>query len=406
MMTTNRALRVGVLAGLTFALTATFATPAASAVEVAAVPAAVTAAGPTVHTAVTALDGRLTRNPDDHAYRDRYAATTPVAVVCKSVGTTGYRDPTWALTTDHLWVAGQYLAHAGGQRGVAPSVPTCTIPLKARALDDLNSRRSKSMGDVDVVDRYRKSQAVPVVCTALGGPTGPGLHTWARTADRNWVPARYLDLKLARDGMAAALPRCDKEGARKAAGGGSKPSARRDGRTWTISDKGVAFVAGEEGFGHAGRHYNDPSSPPNCTVGYGHLVHRGPCTRRELGKPAISRAVALGLLRSELMGRYRDQTGQVLSGVPVNQHEYDAIASMVYNMGPGALLRYRGRPTEFVTALRSGPRAYPTIPDRMLNFSTVSGKFSCGLNKRRQREGRIFSSGDYDASKVTVCVRR
>ena len=357
------------------------------------------------HVALASLDGRLTPRPDDHAFKDLYAAGQPVPVVCKIRGVTGYADPTFALTADHVWVAGQYLAHAG-TRGVDPSVRDCSVPLNARALDDLNSRKSKDMSDVDVPDRYRKAAPVPVVCTALGGPTGPGLFTWARTADKTWVPARYLHLALGKDGFARSLPRCDKDKAGQTgrpSSPGGQAGPRRDGATWTVSERGITFIAQAEGF-QGGKHYNDQGG--NCTVGYGHLVHRGPCTAAERAKPAISQPAAMRWLRDELTGTYRARTRQVVDRLQLSQNEYDALVSMVYNLGPGELLSYRGKPTEFITALRFGVHAYASIPARMENFSQESNKYSCGLNKRRQREGRIWALGDYDPNKITACSKR
>lgn len=366
------------------------------------------ATGPVAHTALAPLDGRTARDPGNHAYKDRYAKGAKVAVVCRSaVGhPTGYPDPTWALTTDHVWVAGQYLAHEG-KRGVSPTVRNCAVPTNAKTSVDLNTRSAKDMAAVAEVDRYRKGDTVPVVCTALGGPTSQtGQHTWARTADRRWVPARYLDLPLTKTtGLATGLPRCDTDPSRPEQQQPVKPPVnpapdRKDGSLRQPSNALIEFLKVEEGLRLD--HYNDPTG--HCTVGYGRLVHKGKCTAAEERRPNITKATAEKWLREDVRSRV-PATQRMTKGMPLSQSEWDALMSMVYNLGAHELqVTGKGRPTEFITMLKAGPSRYKEVPLQMEMFDASDrADIRCSLNKRRQREGRIFQFGDYDSRKINRC---
>lgn len=68
----------------------------------------------------------------------------------------------------------------------------------------------------------------------------------------------------------------------------------------SISRAGLKFIADWEGF--RGQLYNDPAG--HCTIGFGHLVHHGPCngTEPERFKRGLTRAQALALLREDASG--------------------------------------------------------------------------------------------------------
>ncbi|QYS88669.1 hypothetical protein [Flavobacterium davisii] len=54
---------------------------------------------------------------------------------------------------------------------------------------------------------------------------------------------------------------------------------RVDPKTLKTSDKGINFIKDWESF--KSNLYNDDSDEHHCTIGYGHLVHRGPCNGNE-----------------------------------------------------------------------------------------------------------------------------
>ena len=62
----------------------------------------------------------------------------------------------------------------------------------------------------------------------------------------------------------------------------------------TLSQQGLEFIAQHEGLRLA--QYNDPAG--HCTIGFGHLIHRGACTGNE-SLTAITSAEARDLLRRD-----------------------------------------------------------------------------------------------------------
>ena len=56
----------------------------------------------------------------------------------------------------------------------------------------------------------------------------------------------------------------------------------------SLSKGGTLFIASFEGYRPTA--YNDGADPPNATIGYGHLLHRGPggcCGDCSAGLPAL-----------------------------------------------------------------------------------------------------------------------
>jgi lysozyme len=65
--------------------------------------------------------------------------------------------------------------------------------------------------------------------------------------------------------------------------------------------------------------------------------------------------------------------------VPLTQNQYDALVSLVFNIGAGA---FRGS-----TLLRLLNNSnYAAVPDQMRRWIHVNGKISNGLKKRREEE--------------------
>ena len=101
-----------------------------------------------------------------------------------------------------------------------------------------------------------------------------------------------------------------------------------------VSEKGLEFIGRFEGF--RDMPYNDAAVPPNATIGYGHMIHRGPVTvnDRIRYKKGITQANALTLLRADAalavyaVRRY--------CKVPLTQPQFDALVSFTFNCGAGA----------------------------------------------------------------------
>src|SRR5580698_5767611 len=76
--------------------------------------------------------------------------------------------------------------------------------------------------------------------------------------------------------------------------------------------------------------YNDATG--NATVGYGHLLHRGPLDGTEV---TITAQQALQLFAQDLYSKAEVFVNKIT--VPLNQNQYDALVSFCYNCGAGNL---------------------------------------------------------------------
>jgi len=84
-------------------------------------------------------------------------------------------------------------------------------------------------------------------------------------------------------------------------------------------------------------YYNDGGkNRGHCTYGYGTLVHRGVCTEEEL---AIR--VTKEMADASLNSRIRDAENAIRRNVmqELNQEQFDALVSFVYNNGPSGSFR-------------------------------------------------------------------
>lgn len=78
---------------------------------------------------------------------------------------------------------------------------------------------------------------------------------------------------------------------------------------------------------------------------------------------------------------------------PLRQHQFDALASLVYNCGAGALAGSVGK------AVRESRDA--DVPDLLARWNKAGGKVLAGLARRRKAEGELWS-GDLDAAARTA----
>ncbi len=152
-----------------------------------------------------------------------------------------------------------------------------------------------------------------------------------------------------------------------------------------VSDAGVNFVAGWEGFRSCP--YRDPVGI--WTRGFGETRGIGPNSR------CVTRAEA----KRDLHGRLDED---FLSAVPkrrlMRRREKDALASFAYNLGTGAVsdssfstLARRLKSREGLT-YRSRKRIYR---DELPKWVNAGGRRLEGLVKRRRAEVRLAVRGDY-----------
>lgn len=164
-----------------------------------------------------------------------------------------------------------------------------------------------------------------------------------------------------------------------------------------LSRNGAAFIGGFEGF--RSECYDDAAG--NCTIGYGHLVHYGNTTdadRNHWG--TISRAKAAQLLQADASHAAAAVRAKI--HVPLRQPQFDALVSLVYNCGPGAL------DGEVGAAVNARPKYLLPLPTQrallhwrirvkkaLVAWDHAGGRELAGLKRRRLAEFVLFDRGLY-----------
>ena len=149
-----------------------------------------------------------------------------------------------------------------------------------------------------------------------------------------------------------------------------------------ISQHGLEFITSFEGF--VDHLYNDPAG--HCTVGIGHLLHHGNCDGRSNEVPylsGITKAQALTLLGDDVVSRVVTVNDAVT--VPLNQNQFDALVSFVFNLGAGAFRR-----ATFLGLLNAGH--YDAVPDGLKLYVKAGGVTLPGLVRRRQAEADLWNT--------------
>lgn len=139
------------------------------------------------------------------------------------------------------------------------------------------------------------------------------------------------------------------------------------------SAAGLEIIKNFEGF--RAKAYICPAGV--LTIGYGTTssVHRG---------QVVNESQATALLARDVVSFEREIKRSVK--VPLEQHEFDALVSFVYNVGPGNF-----RSSTLLKRLNAS--AFQEVPAQMMRWNKGGGRVLEGLNRRRAAEGRLFSSG-------------
>ena len=112
------------------------------------------------------------------------------------------------------------------------------------------------------------------------------------------------------------------------------------------------------------------------TIGYGHIkgVKEG---------MTITEQQAEEMLKSEL-NEYEGYIN-ILVTAELNQNQFDAMVSWVYNLGGGNL-----KASTLLKVLNAGD--YAGVPAQMMRWNKAGGKVLEGLTRRRQAEADLFAT--------------
>lgn len=142
----------------------------------------------------------------------------------------------------------------------------------------------------------------------------------------------------------------------------------------------VDFIAQWEGF--RANKYNDPAG--NCTGGFGHLLHMGPCngSPSEAGWDGLTLEEGKRRLAADIIP-YAHAVDQVVR-VPLTQNQWSALVSFTFNVGPGNLQQ-----SQLLSVLNMGN--YAEVPDQLMRWVYGSdGNQYPGLIRRRRAEGDLW----------------
>jgi lysozyme len=138
------------------------------------------------------------------------------------------------------------------------------------------------------------------------------------------------------------------------------------------SHDGIALITEFEGF--VGHPYRDAVGV--WTIGYGHTESVGPHSA------SITQAQARELLAQDLRHKYEPYVNALK--LPLNQHQFDALVSFVYNLGSGYL-----QPGHSMgDALRA--HKWHAAANAFLLYDKAGGHALPGLTRRRQAERALF----------------
>ena len=163
-----------------------------------------------------------------------------------------------------------------------------------------------------------------------------------------------------------------------------RPRPRPRKKKLELSDAGAKFIAGFEGF--RADLYNDAAG--HATIGYGHLVHHGKIDGSEPAefRRGIKRERALELLKEDAATAAAEIQRSVK--VPLEQQQFDALVSFVFNVGTGAF-----RDSTLLKELNDGN--YDEVPTQLNRWVKAGGRTLEGLVRRRKAEGKLFARGTY-----------
>lgn len=146
-----------------------------------------------------------------------------------------------------------------------------------------------------------------------------------------------------------------------------------------ISEQGIEFIKEFEGF--RATRYDDGVGVQ--TIGYGTTsADVSPLPAR------VTRTEADQILRRALREKYEPAIAKI--PMSFTQHEYDALVSFVYNLGPGAVGGASGFNT-LQRAIANKDRA--AIADALLLYTNPGTSVHAGLIRRRRAERDLFLYG-------------
>ncbi|MDO6758768.1 glycoside hydrolase family protein [Tamlana sp. 2_MG-2023] len=166
---------------------------------------------------------------------------------------------------------------------------------------------------------------------------------------------------------------------------------RKDIDELKISQKGIDFIKKWENLKLEA--YND--SEDYCTIGYGHLIKKAKCESFELPdqfKNGITKSEA-ELIFNEDLEPFEQAVKEEIK-VPLYQHEFDALVSLLFNTGKSFLSVGGVNKGDTKIKQNINQKKYIEGANEMIDVNN-GGVF--GLTRRRQAEINIFKNNIYES---------
>ena len=153
------------------------------------------------------------------------------------------------------------------------------------------------------------------------------------------------------------------------------------------SDNGIAKIKQWEGFKK--KAYRDGGGV--WTVGYGHTSDENLTVT---STTVISEEEAERLLRIDL--REAEDVVNEYVKVPLNQNQFDALVSFVFNIGKGSKKQPGFTTSTLLKKLNAGD--YNAVPKELARWNKDNGKVVAGLTNRRAAEAGLWATGAFVSS--------
>ena len=151
-----------------------------------------------------------------------------------------------------------------------------------------------------------------------------------------------------------------------------------------VSDKGLALTKTSEGF--VATLYHDVAG--YCTIAYGHLVDRGPCTERNSAEfgGGVTEPRGSQLLVQDMAGAQLAVMNAIPEWRNLTDGQFGALCDFVYNVGGGAF-----RSSTLLKRILEGKHA--EVPAQLRRWILADGKPWPGLITRREAEIQLYFDG-------------
>jgi lysozyme len=141
--------------------------------------------------------------------------------------------------------------------------------------------------------------------------------------------------------------------------------------------------------------YDDTSAKPNCTIGYGKLLHYGRCTAADNRLRWTHEQAEEQLYDEVKQQKYQGVVRAFSRKYGLSQCQFDALMAFVYNAGPGGFKWLTAPPRASDIGFKPAGKLplqgwEAVVGQRLPRYTTAGGKILAGLVRRRMAEFILF----------------